>query len=78
MGIDGVIALLQIVVANLPGAITTGEQLVTLGKKFFSTVNGQEPTDDEVTALESAIDAEVLDLLMPLPSAQPGDPDYQP
>lgn len=76
--LEGVISLLQVVVANLPGAITTAKQLLALGKQFFETANGRAPTDDEVTQLEAAIDADVVQALTPLPPAQPGDPDYEP
>lgn len=76
MEIAGIISLLQLVVANLPGAITTTQQLVDLGSKFFSSVNGRDPTSAEIAALEAAIDADVADALLPLPAAQPGDPDY--
>lgn len=76
MEIAGIIALLQTVVANLPGAITTVTQLVDLGKKFFAVSNGREPTPDEVLQLRMSIDADVAQALTPLPPAQPGDPDY--
>ena len=76
MPIASIIALLQVVVANLPGAITTTEQLVELGKKFFTAANGTAPTADEIAQLEAAIDADVTLALAPLPAAQPGDPDY--
>lgn len=76
MEIAAVIALLQTVVASLPGAITTVTQLVDLGKKFFTTVNGQEPTDADVATLRAMIDADVAEALTPLPPAEPGDPDF--
>lgn len=76
MPIATIIALLQTVVANLPGAITTAGQLYDLGKKFFETTNGKAPTTAEIVALEAAIDADVIEALKPLPPAQPGDPDY--
>ncbi len=76
MDIAGVISLLQVVVANLPGAITTVTQLVDLGQKFFATTNGRDPTPDEVAALRASIDADLMDALTPLPPAQPGDPDF--
>jgi hypothetical protein len=76
MPIASIIALLQVVVANLPGAISTTEQLVDLGKKFFAAANGTAPTAAEIAQLEAAIDADVTLALSPLPPAQPGDPDY--
>ena len=42
MNLTGIIALLQTVVANLPGAITTVEALTSLGTKFYATINGHE------------------------------------
>jgi len=78
MDIAGVIALLQIVVAELPGAINTTVQLVDLGKKFYETANGREPTAEEVALLRASVDADVAKALEPLPPAQPGDPDYKP
>ena len=76
MPIAGIISILQVIVANLPGAITRASQLVDLATKLFSTINGQAPTADEITQLESAIDADVTLALTPLPDPQPGDPDY--
>lgn len=77
MDITGVISLLQIVVANLPGAITTTTQLVDLGTKFYASVNGEQPTPAEIAELRAAVDADVAKALEPLPPAQPGDPDYK-
>ena len=76
MPIAGIISLLQLVVANLPGAITTATQLYDLGHKFFTSINGQAPTQAEKDQLNAAIDADVATALEPLPPAQPGDPDY--
>ena len=78
MNLTGIIALLQTVVANLPGAITTVEALTSLGTKFYATINGHEPTDAEVAELRAMIDADLAEALTPLPLAQPGDPDYVP
>lgn len=78
MDVSVIIALLKVVAANLPGAISTTEQLVELGTKFMATVNGHEPTAEEVAALRAQVDADVALALEPLPPAQPDDPDYQP
>lgn len=67
MDVAGIIALVQVVVQSLPGAITTAEQLYDLGAKFWAVQNGAAPTVDEQTALESAIDADVAQALAPLP-----------
>ena len=75
---ESVIAILQVVVANLPGAITTAEQLYDLGTKFYATMNGIAPTADETSQLQAAIDTDLAQALTPLPAAQPGDPDYNP
>ena len=76
MDTAAIISLLQVVVQNLPGAITTVEQRYALGTKFFTAANGTAPTADEQTQLEAAIDADVAEALTPLQDAQPGDPDY--
>ena len=76
MDFASVIALLQVIVANLPNAIATVEQLYGLGEKFYETLNGTAPSADVVTQLRAAIDADVALALAPLPAAQPGDPDY--
>ena len=76
MPIASIISILQVIVANLPGAITTATQLVDLATKLFSTINGKAPTADEIAALEASIDADVLLAITPLPAPQPGDPDY--
>lgn len=76
MDISAVISVLQVVVAQLPGAITTVAQLTDLGTKFYESVNGHAPSIEEVAALRAAIDADVATALTPLPPAQPGDPDY--
>jgi hypothetical protein len=77
MPIASIIAILQVIVANLPGAITTASQLVDLGTKLFSTINGKAPTADEIMQLQAAIDADVTLALAPLPEPQVGDPDFQ-
>lgn len=59
------------------GAIKTAKELYDLGEKFFATVQGREPTADERTALQKQIDEDVAKALLPLPDAQPGDPDYK-
>ena len=76
MDIAAIISVLQVVVANLPGAVTTAEDLVGLGTKFYESVNGHAPSIAEVAALRSAVDNDVAVALTPLPPAQPGDPDY--
>lgn len=70
------IALLQVVIENLPGAIRTATQLYDLGEKLFTSLQGREPTEDEKAQLRAEIDADVALALAPLPPAQPGDPDY--
>lgn len=77
MTIAAIITILQTVVAELPGAITTVEQLYALGQKFFTATNGTAPTADEVAQLRAQIDSDVADALTPLPPAVPGDPDFQ-
>ena len=76
MDIAAIISVLQVVVANLPGAVTTAEQLVTLGTQFYESVNGHAPSIAEIAALRSAVDNDVATALTPLPAAQAGDPDY--
>lgn len=76
MEIGAIIAILQTMITELPGAITTVEQLVSLGEKFFSTVNGKDPTEDEKAQLRAQIDTDVAAALEPLPPAQAGDPDF--
>ena len=76
MDIAAIISVLQVVVANLPGAITTTEQLVSLGTQFYASVNGTAPTAEQIIALRAAIDSDVATALTPLPPAQIGDPDY--
>lgn len=76
MELAGIIALLQVVITNLPGAIKTAQELYDLGAKFFETIHGKAPTTDELAQLEAMIDADVVEALGDLPEAQPGDPDY--
>ena len=76
MDAAAIISLLQVVVAELPGAITTVEQLYALGEKFWASTNGTPPSDADKVELRAQIDADVAEALTPLPDAQPGDPDY--
>ena len=78
MAIAEIISILLLVVRELPGAISTVQQLVDIGKKMFETVNGREPTADEIAELELQIEADVAEALTPLPPPIPGDPDYKP
>lgn len=71
-----IVQLLQVVMAAAPSVITTAQQLYDLGTKFAATLKGSAPTPDEITALRAQIDADVVTSLLPLPPAQPGDPDY--
>lgn len=76
MDVTAVLSVLQIIVANLPGAIKTVEQLYDLGVKFMTAQNGTAPTEDEQATLRAMIDSDVAEALTPLPPAQPGDPDF--
>lgn len=78
MGVAEIIGILLLVVRELPGAIKTTQELISLGKKMFETINGREPTEAEILDLEQQIEADVAEALTPLPDAQPGDPDYKP
>jgi len=78
MGIAAIISLLQVVLKELPGAITTAEQLYNLGVKFAETTKGSGLTDQERSDLKAAIATDLAEALTPLPPAQPGDPDYVP
>ena len=73
MDVAAVISLLQVVVTNLPGAITTAEQLVSLGSAFMKVQNGTDPTPEEIAALRAAVDSDVAQALTPLPAAQQWD-----
>ena len=73
---NAIIALLPIIIQELPGAITTVEQLYSLAEKFFAVQNGRPPTQAETDDLHAQIDSDVAEALTPLPDAQPGDPDY--
>lgn len=77
MNITGIIGILQTILVNLPGAVTTAQQLTDLGAKLYASINGHEPTEAEKTELQAAIDSDVIQALIPLPEAQPGDPDYK-
>jgi hypothetical protein len=77
MPVAAILAILQVVIQELPGAITTAVQLKDLATKFFTAANGTAPTAADIAALEAAIDADVATALTPLPPAQPGDPDYK-
>lgn len=76
MDISAVIRVLKVVVAELPDAVKTGEQLVDLGVKSYEAANGHVPSIAEVAELRAAIDADVAIALTPLPPAQKGDPDF--
>lgn len=64
---EAVIALLPIILQNLPGAISTTEQLVSIGTQFYTSLHGTAPTADQIAQLEDAIDADVALALTPLP-----------
>ena len=76
MDIAAVIAILKVVVAEIPSAVKTGEALVDLGTKFYESVNGHVPSISEIAELRKAVDADVAEALEPLPAAQKGDPDF--
>lgn len=77
MNVAAVIKVLQVILTELPGAVTTADQLVELGSKFMKASNGTAPTAQEIVDMRAAIDEDVAEALSPLPPAQPGDPDYR-
>lgn len=75
MNVATIVNLLTVVSQVLPGAIATAEQLVDLGARFHATLEGREPTAEEIAALRAAVDADVAIALAPLPPPRPDDPD---
>ncbi len=71
-----VLPYLTIVVENLPGVIKTSEQLYAIGLKFYALIKGEQPTEEEKTQFRAELGSDVMTALLPLPAAQPGDPDY--
>ena len=76
MNMAAISALLAIVIQELPGAITTIGQLVSLGEKFAASIKGEALSDADRASLRTQIEADVAAALIPLDPAQPGDPDY--
>lgn len=74
---EQVLALLPIILQQLPGAVTTGEQLYDIGLRFYKSLHdGNDPTPEEVAQLRAAIETDENEALTPLLPPQPGDPDY--
>ena len=76
MNMAAISALLAIVIQELPGAITTIGQLVSLGEKFAASIKGEALSDADRASLRAQIETDVAAALTPLDPAQPGDPDY--
>lgn len=59
-----------------PTFVSTWTDLKPFAVDLYTQFKGSAPTADELTVLEAQIDALAARLQVPLPPAQPGDPDY--
>jgi hypothetical protein len=67
MNFSAIIAVLSVVIQELPGAITTVMQLKDIAVKAFASLNdGRLPTDEEMDQLAKEIDVLVAEALKPL------------
>lgn len=59
-----------------PQAVSTWNDLKPFATSLYAQIKGSAPTEAEVTEMEAKIDELAARLQVPLPEAQPGDPDY--
>ena len=73
---DTVITVIQLLVKLVPVVVQAGTDLQPFAVALFNHFNGKAPTAEELVALEAKVDELAARLQVPLPAAQPGDPDY--
>lgn len=59
-----------------PTFVATWNDLKPFAQSLYAQVKGTQPTPEELTELETQLDALAARLQQPLPPAQPGDEDY--
>lgn len=71
-----VLTVVETLTKLAPTFVSTWTDLKPFATTLYTQFKGSAPTADELTALEAQIDALAARLQIPLPPAQPGDPDY--
>lgn len=72
-----VLTVVETLARLAPEFVRTWDNLKPFATDLFKQLSGAEPTEAEVADMEARIDALAAQLQVPLPEAQPGDPDYQ-
>ena len=73
-----VLTVVETLTRLAPQFVTTWQDLKPFAQSLYEQFKGSPPTADELTDLETQIDALAARLQEPLPPAQLGDPDYNP
>lgn len=73
---NAVLAVIEVLAKLEPVFVSTWTNLKPFAAALMAQFKGVAPTADELTALEVQVDALAARLQVPLPAAQPGDPDY--
>jgi hypothetical protein len=72
-----VLTVIEQLIAAAPSIIKVGIDLKPFAETLYSKLTGGAAlTDTERTALRAGVDSLYARLQVPLPAAQPGDPDY--
>jgi len=73
-----VLTAIETLVKFEPTIVQAGADLKPYAAALYQQLTGQAITDDQRASLEAGVDALFARLEVPLPPAQPGDPDYVP
>lgn len=71
-----IISSIENVINLAAKAASTGASVYGYAEAIWNTIGGKEPTETDLAALETQVDAMHAEIQAPLPAAQPGDPDF--
>jgi hypothetical protein len=72
-----VLTVIETLTKLAPTFVSTWNDLKPFAAQLYTQFKGEQPTDAELVDLEAQIDALATRLQIPLPPAQPGDPDFK-
>ena len=74
--LTSVLTVIETLTKLAPVFVSTWNDLKPFATELYAQFKGTQPTPEELTELETQLDALAVRLQQPLPPAQPGDPDY--
>lgn len=72
-----VLTAVEVLMKVMPSVMKTVDDVRPFAESFFAQLKGEELSDEDLIELEAKIDDLAAQLQVPLPPAQPGDPDFE-